>query len=266
MTLSGLMTVLVELNDLKRVGSAGRQGSIASRLFRRSWCELANGGRTSDVAWRATAQALAAARLGDIDATVLLPAGLAPAEITAILKAGIEAVGLALPLAVRKAACNAITEPWRESIPVPAPDFVSALERQPRAGITSPGKPRILLEPAESHAEHCLIVAVYGVMLASFYDADPARIFLAALSHHFHNAGLPDSGFSGEMLLGPHLATVMDHYTARCLDELDPPLRDAVIDARRSCRTPQVPKAAPSTPPTCSTASCRRTSTCGPPR
>ena len=34
------------------------------------------------------------------------------------------------------------------------------------------------------------------------------------------------------MLLGPHLATVMDHYTARCLDELDRPLRDAVIEAR----------------------------------
>ena len=98
--------------------------------------------------------------------------------------------------------------------------------------MTSPGKPRIILEPAESHAEHCLIVAVYGVLLAPFYGADSGRVFLAALAHHFHNVGLPDSGFTGEMLLGRHLGPVMAHFTDACLDELDPSLRGTVVDAR----------------------------------
>ncbi len=231
-TLSDLTTLCVELNDLKRIRSAGRDGSIASRLFRRSWCELVNGCPASAVGWRMAGQALAAARLGDVDGAVLAPAGLGSAEIIHVLQDSIEAVGSALPPPVRAEVCRAIAEPWQGATPVPVPGFVSALDVQPRAGITSPGRPRIVLEPAESHAEHCLLVAVYGVLLASSYGADPGRVFLAALAHHFHNAGLPDSGFTGEMLLGPHLATVMDHYTAGCLDELDLPLRRAVVDAR----------------------------------
>ena len=169
-------------------------------------------------------QALAAARLGDVDGVALAPAGLGSAEIVQVLQTSIEAVGSALPTSVRVEACRAIAEPWQGATPVPVPGFVSALDRQPRAGITSPGRPRIVLEPAESHAEHCMLVAVYGVLLASSYGADAGRVFLAALAHHFHNAGLPDSG--------PHLATLMDHYTATCLDELDLPLRRAVVDAR----------------------------------
>ena len=232
MALSDLTTLFVELNDLKRLRSAGRDGSIASRLFRQSWCELVNGCPAANVAWRTAAQALAAARLGDIDLAVLVPAGLKPADVIAVSQAAIEAVGSALPHRVRAEANGAMADPWMGATPVPVPGFVSGLDRQPRAGITSPGKPRIVLEPAESHAEHCLMVAIYGVLLASSYDADPARVFLAALAHHFHNAGLPDSGFTGEMLLGPHLATVMEHYTAVCLDELDPPLRRSVVEAR----------------------------------
>ena len=177
-------------------------------------------------------QALAAARLGDVDGVALAPAGLGSAEIVQVLQASIEAVGSALPTSVRVEACRAIAEPWQGATPVPVPGFVSALDRQPRAGITSPGRPRIVLEPAESHAEHCMLVAVYGVLLASSYGADAGRVFLAALAHHFHNAGLPDSGFTGEILLGPPIATVMDHYAAACLDELDLPLRRAVVDAR----------------------------------
>ena len=232
MTLSDLTTLFVELNDLKRVRSAERDGSIASRLFRQSWCELVNGCPAATVAWRMTAQALVAARLGDIDRSVLLSAGLKPAEIIEVLQAATEAVGSALPRLMRAEISRAMTEPWRGATPVSVPGFVLALDRQPRAGITSPGKPRVVLEPAESHAEHCLMVAIYGVLLASFYGADPARVFLAALAHHFHNAGLPDSGFTGEKLLGRHLAAVMDHYTVVCLDELDRSLRSAVIEAR----------------------------------
>ncbi len=59
-----------------------------------------------------------------------------------------------------------------------------------------------MFEPPENHAEHCLAVAVYGVLLAPRYGADPSVVFLAGLAHHLHNARLPDSGFTGEALLG----------------------------------------------------------------
>ena len=112
------------------------------------------------------------------------------------------------------------------------PPFVTALEQQPRAGVTCPGKPRIMLQPPENHAEHCLLVAVYGVLLAPLYGADSATVFLAGLSHHFHNAGLPDSGFTGEMLLGEHLGPVMAHFTAQALQQLPDRLRREVEAAR----------------------------------
>ena len=76
------------------------------------------------------------------------------------------------------------------------------------------------------------MVAVYGVLLSPRYEAQPGRVFLAALSHHLHNAGLPDSGFTGEMLLGPHLAIAMEHYTELCLQQLGPALRERVEAAR----------------------------------
>jgi 5'-deoxynucleotidase YfbR-like HD superfamily hydrolase len=112
------------------------------------------------------------------------------------------------------------------------PRFVAALAQQPRAGVTCPGKPRILLEPPENHAEHCLVVAVYGVLLSPFYRADPTTVFLAAMAHHFHNAAMPDAGFTGEMLLGDHLWPIVGRCSEWALDELQPPLRETVRAAR----------------------------------
>jgi hypothetical protein len=109
---------------------------------------------------------------------------------------------------------------------------VDALARQPRAGVTCPGRPRILLEPPENHAEHCLMVAVYGVVLSPVYGADPATVFLAGLAHHLHNAAMPDSGFTGEMLLEPLLGRAMSHAAGLALAELDEPLRAEVERAR----------------------------------
>ena len=77
------------------------------------------------------------------------------------------------------------------------PGFVEALCRQPRAGATAPGRPRLIVEPPENHAEHCWAVAVYGALLADDVDADPADAFLLGLAHHLHNAVLPDAGFAG---------------------------------------------------------------------
>lgn len=226
-----VVPLLAELNDLKRVRSAGRDGTIATRLFRQAWSELVAGRPACQLAFEVAARALAAARLGDLDRSLLSSVGLSRAQITRVLQQAVAETGVSLPDVVRQPLHEAVAAD-RDRPTGPLPDFVAVLEQQPRAGVTCPGKPRIVLEPPESHAEHCLVVAVYGVILAPTYGADVGTVFLAALSHHFHNAGMPDSGFTGEMLLGPHLAKVMAHFTDGCLDQLEPPLRDAVEAAR----------------------------------
>ena len=234
--------LLTELNDLKRITAAGRVGSIATRLFEAAWGELVGGVAPAAAARRTAGRAVAAARLADIDASVLTEAGLSPAAITAILHAAIDAVGDPLPAALRQALKSGV-----DPLPTPAeaarlPAFVAALAAQPRAGMTCPGKPRILLEPPENHAEHCLVVAVYGVLLAPLFDAEPGTVFLAGLAHHLHNAGMPDAGFTGEMLLGTHLPAVMAHFTEAGLRQLPPALGASVAGARSilaDARTPE---------------------------
>nr|WP_237477608.1 hypothetical protein [Lichenibacterium sp. 6Y81] len=226
-----LKALFGEIGDLKRVRSAGRHGTIATRLFRAAWSELAAGEPAPEVARRITAQALAAARLGDLDRPLLIEAGLSPAEVNVVLCRAVEEISGPVPEPLRSALVSAVAVP-APGRPGELPRFVGLLEDQPRAGVTCPGRPRIVLEPAESHAEHCLVVAVYGVLLAPRYGADPATVFLAALAHHFHNAGMPDSGFTGEMLLGDHLGPVMQHFVDDALASLEPGLRRRVAEAR----------------------------------
>jgi 5'-deoxynucleotidase YfbR-like HD superfamily hydrolase len=228
----GLRPLLVELNDLKRIASSGRTGSIATRLFREAWAGIMAGEPPSTLGLAIAARALAAARLGDIDAALLAEAGLSEAETAGVLQGAIEAIGAPLPAALRNALRSAVAVAHRPNA-ASLPAFVAALAEQPRAGITCPGKPRILLEPPENHADHCLMVAVYGVVLAPLYGAEPGRVFLAALAHHLHNAAMPDSGFTGEMLLGPHLDRLVAHFTQAALDELPSAIRAQVEDARR---------------------------------
>ena len=227
----GLRDLLVELNDLKRVRSAGRLGSIAERLFTQGWSALTGGAAPEDVALEVTATTLAACRLCDLDAAFLASAGLGEAAVTEILLAGFDAVAGEVEEPLRTRLRDRLRH--RAGLSAgPLPGFVAALAHQPRAGVTCPGKPRILLEPPENHAEHCLMVAVYGVVLSPFYRADPTTVFLAAMAHHFHNAAMPDAGFTGEMLLGDHLVPIMAHTTRRALDELEPGLRETVERAR----------------------------------
>ena len=75
-------------------------------------------------------------------------------------------------------------------------------------------------------------MAVYGVCLSPFYRADPGTVFLAAMAHHFHNAAMPDAGFTGEVLLGDHLGPIMAVTTGWAMSELDGPLRGHVERAR----------------------------------
>ncbi len=226
-----LRDLLVELGDLKRVRSAGRDGSIAERLFAQGWVALTGGAEPETVALQITANALAATRLCDIDEPFLASAGLDEAQAAEILVAGFDTVTGAVEEPLR----SRLRAHLRHAAPLPTgalPRFVPALARQPRAGVTCPGKPRILLEPLENHAEHCLVVAVYGVCLSPFYRADPTTVFLAALAHHVHNAEMPDAGFTGEMLLGDHLWPIVGRLSERALSELDAPLREAVARAR----------------------------------
>ncbi len=220
-----------ELGDLKRVRSAGRDGTIASRLFRSAWRDLVGGAAPSLVALRTTADALAATRLGDIDAEVLVSAGIDPVAVRKISRTAIGSAADLLPGPLLRALIEAAEAP-RPAGFATTPDFVARLEHQPRAGATCPGKPRIVLEPAENHAEHCAVVAIIGVLLTPTYGADPATVFLAALAHHLHNADLPDAGFAGEVLLGEHLAAVTESFTERALAQLPPRLQQQTRVAR----------------------------------
>ncbi len=236
--LASLVPLAAELCDLKRVRDASSPDSVASRLFRRAWAALVAGQPRLEVALGTTADAVAAARLGGVHRLVLESAGLSADEAGAVLRRSFDEV--AAPIAPR------LADRLREHLSAalwsgPAPAFVEALIRQPRAGATCPGKPRIVLEPPEGHGDHCLVVAVLACLLAPRYGADPAAAFLAGMAHHLHNAHLPDSGFAGEMLLGEHLEPMMAGLFARELATLPPPLAAAAREALGLIRDADAP-------------------------
>ena len=216
--LAPLVPVLVEVNDLKRIRHAESNGSLAEETFRRSWRSLVDGEAPERVACRETAAALAAVRLGGIDSRVLSRIGLSEAETTEILEKSFDAASDSL---ARNLSDDLRGYLAADSNPgTGPPDFVEALVRQPRAGATRPGRSRLMVEPPESHADHCAVVAIYGVLLSSRFGADPAEPFLAGLAHHLHNAVLPDAGFAGEELLGEKLESIVDRLTKEALGQL----------------------------------------------
>ncbi|WP_375403830.1 hypothetical protein [uncultured Sphingomonas sp.] len=220
-----ILPLFRELGDLKRIRSADRPGTIADRLFADGWAALAAGVPASDVMARTVAAALAAARLGDLDLAKLRALGLGNEAVVILERAFDEvAAGLDPALAARLRPALAAGAPD----PGPVPDFVGKLTRQPRAGVTCPGRPRIMLQPPENHAEHSLMVAVYAVIAAPWYDADPVVAFVASMAHHFHNAAMPDSGFSGEVLLGDALDAVIDRAREMAMVELAPAVAEQV--------------------------------------
>jgi 5'-deoxynucleotidase YfbR-like HD superfamily hydrolase len=240
-----------EIGDLKRVRVAHADGSAAQRAFVRSWTALVDGADPARVAAAECAAAVAGARLAGVDAAVLRECGLSSDEAVDVLGRAVDEVAAGLhPDTVSRlhAALPALVAatPYRlmetcggangsDCHHMPpcggegtVPGFVGALCRQPRAGATAPGRPRLIVEPPENHAEHCWAVAVYGALLADDVDADPGDAFLLGLAHHLHNAVLPDAGFAGEMLLGAHLEPVMERLTERELATLPPALADRV--------------------------------------
>ncbi len=238
MGLASFVPLAVELGDLKRVRDATSPDSLATRSFRRAWAALAMGEDPAEVALGTSADAIAAARLGGIDRGVLLGAGLQDAQATTILERSFDEVAAPIEGAL---ASHLRSRLGQASRPGAAPKFAEALIRQPRAGATCPGKPRIVLEPPEGHGDHSLIVAVLAVILAPRFDADPATAFLAGMAHHMHNAHLPDSGFAGEILLGEHLGPVMQRLFARELATLPTPLAAATTSALASIADASTP-------------------------
>ena len=208
-----ILPLLKELGDLKRIRSAGRAGSIATRLFEAGWSAYLAGEEPNGVAERAIAQGLAATRLGDLDYDTLLTLGLSGADALAVLENAVDEVGGALNPWLTARLKTRLAEPLPVAGALPA--CLVALREQPRAGVTGPGRPRIMLQPEENHSEHSFLVALYAGLLAPFYSADPGRAFWHGMVHHLHSAAMPDAGFTGEVLLGDRLDDVID--TARRL-------------------------------------------------
>jgi hypothetical protein len=222
-TLGALRPLLGEIGDAKRVRTAGAPGSLAEQAFGRCWARLLEGEDAESVALSETAAAVARARLAGIDAAVLTGAGLSADEALTVLQRGFDEVAGPLD--------GALAERLRAALPLlrpagPPPPLAVALNAQPRAGATSPGKPRVIVEPPESHGDHCLTVAVYGALLAPAVGADPVTPFLVGLAHHLHNVVLPDAGFAGEVLLGSALDRVLGTLEERELATLPGPLAD----------------------------------------
>ncbi|MFF0151730.1 HD domain-containing protein [Micromonospora sp. NPDC005203] len=240
--LAAVTPTLRQIGDLKRVRVAHAEGSAADRAFSRAWAAIANGTDPGIVADRECAAALAGARLGGVDAATLTACGLAAPEVEHVLASAIdELVGSLHPNTERRMRA-ALPHLVAQDLPdVGAPAFVPALRRQPRAGATASGRPRLVVEPAENHAEHCWAVAVYGALLADDTGADPAEAFLLGLAHHLHNARLPDAGFAGELLLGAYLEPVTNRLVERELAELPDRLAArvaAVLAFRVDAETP----------------------------
>ena len=222
-----ILPLLRELGDLKRIHSADRTGSIAERLFIAGWTALVAGTATETVMANVVAAALAAARLGDLDVAKLETLGLTPAD--GVLERSFDEVTGCLDPMLRARLRAALPAGAHTTGDTPA--FVGKLARQPRAGVTCPGRARIVLQPAENHAEHCLVVAVYAVIASPWYGADPEDTFLASMAHHLHNVDMPDSGYAGEMLLDAALDSVITRARDHALGELPDVL---AADVRRA--------------------------------
>ena len=222
-TLAALRALLVRLNNTKRMRSADEpRHSLAARGFARAWRDLAAGAEVEAVAWREAAAAVSTVVLGAIDAASLRRAGLAEGAVHDLLCTAITRAGDALTPAVLQQLTAAvpalIATTCNQTAPVP--DFVQRLQDQPRAGATSPTADRLMLEPAESHADHSQAVAVAAVLIAGRAGSDVAAPFLAGLSHHLHNATLPDAGFAAEVLLARHWPALVERERERALREL----------------------------------------------
>ena len=228
-----LAGLLRQVRDLKRVRDNRSPRSLAERGFARAWARLADGEDPEAVALSETAAAVAAVRLAGLDAGTMRAHGLTADQATDALGAAFDDLAGPVDAGLHGRLRSTLGTVATGLPPTDAePPFVDALVRQPRAGATHPGLPRRVLEPAESHGDHCFAVAVFGVLAAPRFGADPASVFLTGLAHHLFNTTLPDAGYAGDELVGEGpLATMMASATGQALDQLDGRLRARVGEA-----------------------------------
>ena len=223
MSLATLTPLLREVGDAKRIRVAGSPDSLCQQAFSRSWARLVEGEDPTVVALSESAAAVARARLAGLDASVLTAAGLSGDQALEVQRAGFDEVASVLDAGL----ASDLREALALVRPAPAaPVLARALNAQPRAGATCPGLPRVVVEPPESHGDHCFTVAVYAVLVSPSVGGDPVEAFLCGLAHHLHNVALPDAGFAGEVLLGAHLLPVMAELERRELAALPAALGD----------------------------------------
>ncbi len=186
-----------------------------------------SGANVSQVALLTTAGAVAAAELGAIDQNILAQSGLSKSESESVLVRAFDSsahlIDPQLSGLLRETLMGATGFVFAGT-----PDFVQKLSRQPRSGATKTGSARLIFDSPENHAEHSIIVGIYGVLLAPVFKADIGTVFLTALIHHFHNAFLPDAGFAGEELLGEFLPSIFHNLREKCLSQLPKNISETV--------------------------------------
>jgi hypothetical protein len=242
--LRGLRTLLIELEDLKRQQPAHYSQSIASTLFVESWQRLLGGEDIERVATTIAAKAIVAVLLPGCDAPFVREAGLEQSAVVKIYQKALrtssqgrlddalyERLSASIPLLVNEYFGPPTSDRLAEADFWKQAWFVDVLGQQPRAGATKPGRPRMLMVPPEMHSDHCLTTAVFAVLLSPIFGTSPGLPFLTGLSHHLHNAVLPDCGFGGEVLLDEWLPAIIEQARNQALGQLEPVLAQQVRDA-----------------------------------
>lgn len=231
-TLGKLNHLLPQLQDLKRQQPAHYKKSIASSLFIESWKRLFYGENSEEIALKITLKALLALNLPGCDAYFFKTAKIDSKSAENILKSAFSEliegkIHSELFSKLFDEIPNLVTEFYSENYfsgnQINFDQkywFVDALCKQPRAGATKPGMPRLLLVPPEMHSDHCLITAVYAVLLSPRFNAKVGLPFLTGLAHHLHNAVLPDCGFAGEIALGDQLLPIIENSKTEALKEV----------------------------------------------
>lgn len=240
--LAALVPLFREIGNLKRIRAAHADGSRAANLFRRAWSRISGGADARAVALKIAADGCVGATLGAIDAAILRAAELNGTEIETILLRAFEAAAAPVEENLRGELRGQIAAEidFEESC---VPHFVELLSNQPRSGATKVGAPKLVFDQPENHAEHCIAVGIFGVLLAPVYGADIETVFCAALAHHFHNAYLPDSGFAGEKHLGEFLPRVFEAFRRECLAELPENTHGKIRRALKIIETADAPEA-----------------------
>ena len=246
--LAGLAPLLRRMNGLKRVRWAGSGGrSVVDRAFVRGWSRLLSGEPAGAVALAETASLVAAVRLAALDAATMVDHGATPDEASVVVRAALDEAGVGVDPALlgRLKVAASGGGPRDDGDVSGLPSFVGALIDQPRAGATHPTRPRLLLEPAESHGDHCGLTAAYAVLLSPVFGADAGTVFTIGLAHHLFNATLPDVGFAGDRLLARFglAETVTAAAFEQAYARIDGPVRSRVRDALKHTGRTETPEA-----------------------